>query len=991
MAGSYAKTAYVRSLNQAASATEMARLTNTRLLALCSLLLFLTPASSGTFYSQLRRCPQTCSAAGPSPTNWTTYHGFDRLGWCNDTTVFEFNIFNGLKTLGTIHTTIRACTADDTSSAAQSRRASSGCGSVTTTSSSLQLASWHSTTPTTASSSFISQAGDALRNQLTGASRCGDPAILFARHGEVIIGLYVGSGIDGAAAAHTLISQITSEAETEGPGDAIAAQVCGKSYDMSDTMGLMVSTTGNYPMVQSAVHSWANATCVTGYDSAAASNITVSRVSPSISNTNRIVNRDASLAERGGTCAYAKVASGDSCGSLATKCHIPAADFAKYNPNPDFCSTLVPGQLVCCSSGSLPDLTPKPKGDGTCYGYTVKSGDYCALVARKNYITVSDIEKYNAKTWGWNGCNNLQLGAVICLSTGDPPLPAVVSSAVCGPQVPGTKRPDNWSDIGSLNPCPLNSCVSFMCDIWGQCGITPDFCTPSKSTTGAPGTAAPGTNGCISNCGISITNNDEAPDELKRIGYFEAFGVNRSCLVMDATRLPSSYSHVHFAFAGITKDYQVDISGVQGQLAKFAARTSFKRVVSFGGWSFSTSLDSHPVFRQGVTDANRLTFAKSVVALVNEYSLDGVDFDWEYPGAPDIPGIPAGSPSDGPNYLGFLQTLRSLLPSNKTISMAAPASYWYLKGFPIAKMSEVLDYIVYMTYDLHGQWDYGTAWSTPGCPSGDCLRSHVNLTETEYALAMITKAGVPANKIVVGIASYGRSFGMEDPGCTGPGCRFTGPDSTATPGECTDTAGYISQAELERYMNPKNGTISRRAIAAWHDDSSDSDMMTYGNGTWVAYMSQGTKASRIARYAGCNLAGTVEWAVDLTAFVVALPEAAGSLDFTALEADFTAADGTLMAAESGPSGTCTAYDTEDCSYDRSSNAYYSPQGCHNYKAADQDTKTWAALKCGANSDSLLRMTANGTSRANGGANSTQPGVFATSLFSSMTAGGRGPQ
>ena len=37
-----------------------------------------------------------------------------------------------------------------------------------------------------------------------------------------------------------------------------------------------------------------------------------------------------------------------------------------------------------------------------------------------------------------------------------------------------------------------------------------------------------------------------------------------------------------------------------------------------------------------------------------------------------------------------------------SISIAAPASYWYLKAFPIGKMSNVLDYIVYMTYDLHG-------------------------------------------------------------------------------------------------------------------------------------------------------------------------------------------------------------------------------------------------------------------------------------------------
>ncbi|KAJ3956420.1 hypothetical protein N0V92_007035 [Colletotrichum tropicale] len=41
------------------------------------------------------------------------------------------------------------------------------------------------------------------------------------------------------------------------------------------------------------------------------------------------------------------------------------------------------------------------------------------------------------------------------------------------------------------------------------------------------------------------------------------------------------------------------------------------------------------------------------------------------------------------------------MPGDKTVSIAAPASYWYLKQFLIAEMSEHLDYIIYMTYDLH--------------------------------------------------------------------------------------------------------------------------------------------------------------------------------------------------------------------------------------------------------------------------------------------------
>ncbi|EHA19716.1 hypothetical protein ASPNIDRAFT_138741, partial [Aspergillus niger ATCC 1015] len=65
--------------------------------------------------------------------------------------------------------------------------------------------------------------------------------------------------------------------------------------------------------------------------------------------------------------------------------------------------------------------------------------------------------------------------------------------------------------------------------------------------------------------------------------------------------------------------------------------------------------------------------------------LDGVDIDWEYPGAPDLPENDPGTEEDGPNYLAFLVVLKNLLPG-KSVSIAAPASYWHLKQFPIKKI-----------------------------------------------------------------------------------------------------------------------------------------------------------------------------------------------------------------------------------------------------------------------------------------------------------------
>lgn len=557
-------------------------------------------------------------------------------------------------------------------------------------------------------------------------------------------------------------------------------------------------------------------------------------------------------------CTTATVVSGDSCGSLASKCGISGDDFTKYNPSSTLCSTLQVGQRVCCSPGDLPDLTPKSNSDGTCASYVVQAGDDCSKIAAAHSLTVDKLDSFNNQTWGWTGCKNLQSGVNMCLSTGRPPMPAPLDNAVCGPQVPGTKPPTGDEKLADLNPCPLNAC----CDIWGQCGTTDEYCTPSDSTTRAPGTAAPGTNGCISNCGAAIVNNDEKPATFNHIAYFEAWNQDRPCLNMDINDIKTdSYSHVHFAFANITaNDFQVDVANVQDQFDKLVALQGIKRILSFGGWSFSTSQDSFPIFRQSVTTANRQTFASNVVSFVKQHNLDGVDFDWEYPGAPDIPGIPAGSKDDGKNYLEFLKMVREGLPSDKSLSVAAPASFWYLKGFPIKDIAEVVDYIIYMTYDLHGQWDYGSKWSSPGCPSGNCLRSHINITETTNALSMVTKAGVPAKKIMVGITSYGRAFKMTTAGCTGEMCTFVGPESAAAPGECTATAGYISDAEIKDIISG-GGNIQQ-----WRD-SSLSNILVYNDTEWVAWMDDDNKKSRISLYEAWNFGGVTDWAVDLQDYV----------------------------------------------------------------------------------------------------------------------------
>ncbi|KAM5465541.1 putative chitinase [Microsporum audouinii] len=145
--------------------------------------------------------------------------------------------------------------------------------------------------------------------------------------------------------------------------------------------------------------------------------------------------------------------------------------------------------------------------------------------------------------------------------------------------------------------------------------------------------------------------------------------------------------------------------------------------------------------------------------------------------------------------------------------------------------------------------------SSEGCPAGNCLRSHVNRTETAYSLAMITKAGVPANKLIIGMALYGRSFQMTQAGCYGPDCTFTGPESGAAPGRCTGTRGYVSNFEIREI-------IAEKSSAKQYPDK-NGDILVYDDVQWVSWMTREKYDERINWVAALNFGGTSDWAVDL--------------------------------------------------------------------------------------------------------------------------------
>jgi chitinase len=197
-----------------------------------------------------------------------------------------------------------------------------------------------------------------------------------------------------------------------------------------------------------------------------------------------------------------------------------------------------------------------------------------------------------------------------------------------------------------------------------------------------------------------MQNNKMAPKQFLDIGYFEAWNNNRKCLTMNVADIPrNKYTRIHFAFADITLDYQVSVNRFTDQWEMFRKAKGYKRILAFGGWDFSTSASTASIFRDGVRPGNRERLASNLVNFILNNDLDGIDFDWEYPSVPDMDWLPRSSPDEGPDYVAFLRLVRSKLPQ-KSISIAAPASFWYLKGIPIEEIATIVDYVVYMTYDL---------------------------------------------------------------------------------------------------------------------------------------------------------------------------------------------------------------------------------------------------------------------------------------------------
>ena len=164
-------------------------------------------------------------------------------------------------------------------------------------------------------------------------------------------------------------------------------------------------------------------------------------------------------------------------------------------------------------------------------------------------------------------------------------------------------------------------------------------------------------------------------------------------------------------------------------------KPTLKVMLSIGGWG------SGRFSEMAADEANRLAFAADCQRVVQEFGLDGIDMDWEYPTSASA-GISA-SPDDTKNFTLLMCAIREAIGKDKLLTFASAANARYVD---FKAVEPYIDFINIMTYDM-GRPPYHHAAFKPS------ERSRLSCVES---VDNHVGAGIPIHKLTLGIPFYGR-------------------------------------------------------------------------------------------------------------------------------------------------------------------------------------------------------------------------------------------
>ncbi|KAJ9590785.1 hypothetical protein L9F63_016171 [Diploptera punctata] len=341
-----------------------------------------------------------------------------------------------------------------------------------------------------------------------------------------------------------------------------------------------------------------------------------------------------------------------------------------------------------------------------------------------------------------------------------------------------------------------------------------------------------------------FVNRRHVASENAVICYWGSWSTYRwSIALFEVSNIDGSLcTHVVYTYAGLQNGVVTSLDpyndleesygkGNYKKFTSYAESNGFKPLLGIGGWNEGSAKYSE----MASYAAGREDFADSVVAFLQEYGFDGISLDWMYPTQN------GGAQEDKDNYILLLQTLQEKFSDyGYTLAVAVGASPVLTKSYDVANIGEYVDYITLLSYDYHTYTDMKTDVASP-------LYSNDSYS-VDFTVEQWTNLGAPAEKLIMGVASYGRTDHLSNSNNNGLGASVSG---AGTAGQFTQEPGLLSYLE---YCSSSN----------WEVVHSDDPLYTYaykGN-QWISYDDEAVLEAKAQYVLDKGLAGIMMYSLE---------------------------------------------------------------------------------------------------------------------------------
>ncbi|ORZ30803.1 glycosyl hydrolases family 18-domain-containing protein [Catenaria anguillulae PL171] len=251
-----------------------------------------------------------------------------------------------------------------------------------------------------------------------------------------------------------------------------------------------------------------------------------------------------------------------------------------------------------------------------------------------------------------------------------------------------------------------------------------------------------------------------------------------------------------------------------------------KTILSVGGWTWSDNFST--VFANAGARKRAIDSAKS---LMDELGMDGLDIDWEFPTSTDKTKAEypfwSSSPQDWDNLAVFFEQARAAYGNKYLLTYAMTAFVYPNSDKAVASLGKTLDAMLVMSYEFHHGRGMTWATYTLKVPSSDApaLQTH----NVQAGLETFVKAGVPKEKIVVGIPLYGNGYVGLSPNTQwldnipGLGAPTTGSVKMVEPVPYNTLLPTVTRPGWKKTVDPKRGITSYfNGSSVWFVESPES-------------------------------------------------------------------------------------------------------------------------------------------------------------------------